>query len=144
MNVDVVRSTVRHSARRVTASSRYGDLVRNQDTATVSFRILTSGNRTYLLQLSAGPGNRKGRVVFERYAGSTLVPVRCAGVRRSVQYVRNRLVVSVPRRCLKRPKWVSYTGEATAIEEGPGAAYTDALLSGDPVNDLFSPRIRRR
>src|SRR4051812_34512056 len=38
-NVDLVRSSVTHSAKRVKAQVRYADLVRNTDTTTVSVRI---------------------------------------------------------------------------------------------------------
>jgi hypothetical protein len=129
--------------KRVKTQVRYADLVSNTDTTTISVRMNTSGHRTYLLQLSAGPGNRHGTVVIGRYTDQGVSDVQCSGVRKSVQYRRDQLVVSVPRRCLHRPDWVRYTGEATAIEEGPGAAYSDTFLSGDPVNDLFSSRIHR-
>ena len=143
VNVDVVRSTVRHSDRRVKAWVRYDDLVRNTDTATSAVRLRTSAKRTYLLQLTTGPGNRRGTVVFGRYTSDGFVDVDCKSIRKAVRYGKNRLVVSVGRACLKRPRWVRYGGEAVAIEEGPGTTYTDALLGGDPVNDLFSRRIRR-
>jgi len=142
-NVDVVRSTVRHSDRRVTAAVHYDDLVRNTDTATSTVRLLTSGKRTYVIQLTAGPGNREGTVFFGRYTVNGLVDVDCSSIRKAVRYGKNRLVVSVGRACLKRPRWVRYSGEAVAVEEGPGTSYTDALMSGDPVNDLMSRRIRR-
>jgi hypothetical protein len=142
-NVEVLRSRVRHTDHRVTAVVRYDDLVRNTDTTTAGVRLRTSGKETYLLQLSAGPGNRAGTVVFGRYSDDGFVDVACGSVREAVQYKKDRLVVSVGRACLGKPRWVRYGGGVSATEEGPGASYTDALLSGDPVNDLFSPRIKR-
>ena len=141
-NVDVVRSTVRHSDRRVSAAVRYDELVRNKDTVTSIVRLRTSGKRTYVLQLTAGPEDREGTVAFGRYTVDGLVDVDCSSIRKAVRYAKDRLVVSVGRACLKRPRWVRYSGEAVAVEEGPGTSYTDALLSGDPVNDLMSERIQ--
>ncbi len=143
INVDVLRSRVRHTDRRVKAVVRYDDLVRNTDDTTAGVRLRTSKGQTYLMQLTAGPGNRTGTVVFGRYTDDGFVDVACKSIRKAVQYRKDRLVVSVRRACLGRPRWVRYGGQAVAIEEGPGATYTDALLSGDPVNDLFSRRIRR-
>jgi hypothetical protein len=143
VNVDVVGSTVRHRDRRVRATVRYDDLVRNTDTATAVVRLRTSGGRTYLLQLSTGPGNRSGTVVFGRFTDDGFEDVDCGSIRERVRFGKDRMVVSLGRACLGRPRWVRYGGEAVALEEGPGASYTDALLSGDPVNDLFSKRIRR-
>jgi hypothetical protein len=137
-NVDVLRSRVRYTDRRVKAVVRYDDLVRNTDTATSMVRLRTSGKRTYLMQLTTGPDNRKGTVVFGRYTDDGFVDVDCKSIRTAVQYKKDRLMVSLGRACLGRPRWVRYGGEAVAVEEGPGTSYTDALLSGDPVNGHLS------
>ncbi len=143
-NTDVVASAVRHTDRRVNASVRYDDLVRNGDRVVTPVRVLASNGTTYLLRVTAEAGDRDGTGRLLRYTGkgAQTVGVPCEGLQHSVSYAEDLVAVSVPRSCLGGPAWVRYGGTVRAVDPD-GTVFTDALLSGDPVNDLFSARIAR-
>ena len=143
-NTDVVGSAVRHTDRRVRASARYTDLARTGDRVVLPVRLHASTGRTYLLRVTAGPDDRDGTATLRRYTGTgaQTVGVACSGIEHSVSYDDDLIGVSVPRGCLGNPTWVRYGGTARTVD-AEGTVFTDALLSGDPVNDLYSARIRR-
>ena len=143
-NTDVVASAVRHTDRRVNASVRYDDLVRDGDRIVTPVRVRASNGTTYLLRVTAEAGDRDGTARLLRYTGqgARTVRVACEGLQHSVSYADDLVAVSVPRGCLGRPAWVRYGGTVRAVDS-EGAVFTDALLSGDPANDLFSARIDR-
>jgi hypothetical protein len=143
-NTDVVASAVRHTDRRVNASVRYDDLVRDGDRVVTPVRLRASNGTTFLLRVTAEAGDRDGTARVLRYTGkgAQTVQVACEGLQHSVSYADDLVAVSVPRSCLGGPTWVRYGGTVRAVDD-EGTVFTDALLSGDPVNDLFSARIAR-
>src|SRR5690349_14164013 len=56
-NTDVVGSSVRHTLDRVNSSVRYSDLVRNDDRIVTPVRIHASNGKTFLMRVTAGPGD---------------------------------------------------------------------------------------
>ena len=144
ISTDVVASAVRNTDRRVHASVRYDDLAATSDRVVTPVRIQASTGRTYLLRVTAGPGDRDGTGRLVRYTGrgAETVRVACEGLRHSVSYAEDLVAVSVPRRCLGKPTWVRYGGTVRTVDQ-EGTVFTDALLSRDPVNDLYSARIPR-
>lgn len=143
-NTDVVGSAVRHTLDRVNASVRYVDLVRNDDRIVTPVRVHASNGKTYLLRVTAGPGDRDGTARLVRYTGNGAETVRvaCSGVRYSISYADDLVAMNVPRSCLGNPSWVEYGGTVRTVD-AEGTVFTDALLSGDAVNDLYSERIKR-
>ncbi len=143
-NADVVGSALRHTDRRVHASVRYADLVAGDDRVITPVRVHASTGKTYVLRVSAGPGEREGTARLLRYTGTgaRTVRVACPGLQHSVSYADDLVSVSVPRGCLGSPAWVRYGGTVRTVDAS-GAVFTDALLGGDAVDDLYSGRIRR-
>ncbi len=142
-NVDLEATRVRHAPRKVVATAWFTDLARTTDRTVTVFWIHTSADRSFRLQQATGPGIRSGQVVLVEVVDGRLVDRSCAGLTQTVSYADDLMRVTLPRPCLGRPAWVQYHGSATATEEGPGATYTDAMRSADPVNDLYSRRIPR-
>jgi hypothetical protein len=142
-NVDLTASRVRHAPRRVVTTAWFTDLARTTDKTVTVFFLRTSAGRTFRVQLATGPNIRAGQVVFLEYVDGRIVDRTCPGLRREVSYADDLMRVSLPRPCLGRPAWVRYHGSANALTEGPGESYTDAMMSSDPVNDLYSRRIPR-
>ena len=142
-NVDLKASRVRHAPRKVVTTAWFTDLVRTTDKTVSVFWLRTSAGRTFRVQQATGPGIRAGQVVFLEYVDGRIVDRTCQGMTREVSYADNLMRVTLPRPCLGRPAWVRYHGSATALTEGPGETYTDAMRSADPVNDLYSRRIPR-
>ena len=143
-NTDVVASAVRHTDRFVNASVRYDDLVRDGDRIVTPVRLHASNGTTYLLRVTTQAGDRDGTARLLRYTGqgAQTARVACDGLQHSVSYADDLVAVSVPRSCLGRPAWVRYGGTVRTVDS-EGTVFTDALLSGDPVNDLYSARIAR-
>ena len=137
-------SRVRHAPRKVVTTAWFTDLVRTTDRTTTVFWVHTSAGRTYRIQHTTGPeGLRTGQVVFMRYVDGKLLDRSCAGMTHEVSYADDLMRVTLPRPCLGRPAWVRFHGVATAVEEGPGATYSDAMMDGGPDNQLYSRRIPR-
>lgn len=143
-NTDVVGSSVRHTLGRVNSSVRYSDLVRNDDRIVTPVRIHASNGKTYLMRVTAGPGDRDGTARLVRYTGRGFETVRvaCKDVRFSISYADDLVAMNVPRSCLGHPSWVEYGGTVKAVD-AEDTVFTDALLSADPGNDLYSERIER-
>jgi hypothetical protein len=141
-NSDVVGSSVRHTDTRVNASVRYDDLQRTDSRTVLPLRLRTSAGQTFLLRFAFGPGDRDGTATLLRDGRTSTTRVACEGLQHSVRYDDDLVGLSVPRRCVGRPAWVRYGGVARDVG-ADGGVLTDALLSGDPVNDLYSIRIAR-
>ena len=143
-NVDVVSSAVRHGDSRVRGAVTYDDLVEDDDRIVVPVRLHVSTGETFLMRVVAGSEDRDGTATLLRYTGTgaDVERVACQGMDHSVSYADERVVVSAPRACLGRPTWVRYGGTVRTVDS-EGLTFTDALLSADPVNDLYSERIRR-
>ena len=141
-NSDIAGSSVRHTDTRVNASARYAELEQTDSRTVLPLRLRTSAGQTFLLRLVFGPGDRDGTATLLRDSRTSVTRVACEGLQHSVRYDDDLVGLSVPRRCLGRPAWVRYGGVARDVG-ADGSVLTDALLSGDPVNDLYSTRIAR-
>ncbi len=141
-DVDVLGSAVRHTSTHVHGSARYATLERGEGRFVLPVRLRTSAGRYYEVRIVATPDSSGGTLVLRRGTPSGPVRVACSGTDHLIDYDEEITAFSVPRRCLGNPSWVRYGGVARLVD-GDGTVYTDALLSGDPVNDLWSTRIPR-
>lgn len=142
-NVDLTASRVRHTDRAVVTSAWFTDLVRTTDSTTTVFWLRTDKGASFRVKHTVGPDDRRGTATLQRVVDGRLVARACAGLTDEVGYAENLMRVTVPRACVGRPQWVRFHGSATARELSGGATFTDAMMSADPVNDLYSARIRR-
>ena len=141
-NVDVLGSAVRHTTTHVHGSARYATLERGEDRFVLPVQLHTSNGAYYQVRIVATAEDPGGTLTLRRGTESGPKRVACEGMDFLIDYDEEITAFSVPRRCLGRPAWVRYGGNARLVD-GDGTVFSDALLSGDPVNDLWSPRIKR-
>lgn len=99
---DVVRTTVNHHGGVVSVSMKYRQLARTGDATAHTFIFRTDRGLRRSVEVFAGPHIWKGIVTFEAPGSRT---PRCK-VSHRIDYVRNRVSVTVPRSCLHKPRWV--------------------------------------
>ena len=141
-DVDVLGSAVRHTATFVHGSARYATLERGNDRIVLPVRLRTSAGTTYEVRIVATPERNGGTLAVRRFDDARTVGVPCRGTDHLIDYDEEITAFSVPRRCLGNPSWVRYGGAARLVTDD-GTVFSDALLSSDPVNDLWSPRIKQ-
>jgi hypothetical protein len=139
VNGDVVRSSVRHRARKVVLTMRYRDL--NGSGYTVHFYAIHTSKMTRHVSLVTFPGHHSGKVVMTNKAGT---PVHCR-VTRNIDYTANTATVGIPRSCLGRPRWVKV---GMAMITSPTQKFStgfadDAGTDGDFNSPAWSPRVYR-
>jgi hypothetical protein len=66
--------------------------------------------------------------------------VHC-GVRHTIDYLANTVVIKVPRSCLGKPRWVQVSDEA--ISRTDSLIYVDQGGAGSTEELVYGPRIRR-
>ena len=141
---DVVTSSLRHGPYRVVSTvhlRRLGTAV--PTTFTAGYRA-SSGVRRWV-SLTVDATRPRGQVMMATPAGD---PVRCRGLERRVDLRRATLVISVPRACLGRPRWVSGTAMVARSDHDPDFTrirtyVDDGLLVGTTRSPGWSPRVRR-
>lgn len=97
---DVVRTTFRHTDRRVIVRTKLAALERTGRRFTVWVDVQNGARRTWFVGVEATRRDRNGHTIFMTGRGHD---VRCA-VRHRVNYADDVVRVSVPRRCLDTPR----------------------------------------
>jgi hypothetical protein len=142
MSGDILGSTVIHGKNRVVMQMRYAQLVKTNDFVFHYFSVATNKNKVRNFLLFASPGKLEGRVSRETGKGK---PFRCKGVHWSIRYASGTATVSVPRRCLGRPKWVRVS--MAEVESQDSKTYADdansATLDTSSVGPVRGPRVYR-
>jgi hypothetical protein len=143
-DTDITRLSARHKPRRLVLRASLRDIT--ADSGGMYYEIRTPGTRRpyYAMQRL---GTSTELPAFRLYRGNGKI-VRCTGVRRSVDRTTEQAVVSIPRRCLGRPRWVRVGGVAIKdVETKTSISWflDDALRDGNahPGNLGRSPRIQR-
>jgi hypothetical protein len=141
-DTDIARFSARHTPRRVVLTTTLRDIT---PASGVTVYQIRTGNRAYEAVQRLGTKREMGPAFrLYRLNGD---PVRCKGVRRSVDRTTEQAVVSIPRRCLGRPRWVRVGAGAVNVSETRTTFrlfFDDALRAGagDLDNLRLSPRIR--
>lgn len=139
VNGDVVRSTVRHKAKRVVLTMRFNDLDGSGYTV-FAYSVRTS-KMTRDVALVTFPGHHAGKVVMTTPKGKK---VRCR-LARSIDYTANTATVSIPRSCVGKPRWVKV---GMAMVTSPNPDFTtgfadDSGTTGDFSQPKWTPRVYR-
>jgi len=97
---DVLRTTLTHSATRISIRVRYAELRRLGGGYTQYMQMVTNEGVRRNLDLAAHRDDWAGRTVIRR--GRDGSPVRCA-LRQSIDYTHNVIAISFPRQCASSP-----------------------------------------
>ena len=139
---DIVRSGVSHGKHRINLALRMRAIGRSANQETIyDFRI-GSRHRVREVILTAKPGKWQGSArVYDRRGNSA----RCKGVRWSISYTAELVTVSVPRRCLGKPKWVHVgMGVANLVGNDVDLYSDDAMTNGVDADPLrWGPWVSR-
>jgi hypothetical protein len=136
---DVRSSAVSHAGRRVVIAVAYRQLSQTTQITGQIARLRTNKGLVRDVVIYAQPGAWGGRTSMEKPGGRR---VKCRmGTR--IDYVGDRVTVSIPRKCLGRPRWVRVgIGAVTFQDEVVFAddAMTNGALGNYPV---LGPVVRR-
>ncbi len=136
---DIRSSGVSHAGRRVLVAIGFAQLTQTTELTGHLFQLRTNKGRIRIVTVVAGPGHWAGRTVMQKPNGRM---VRCR-FGTSVDYATDRVRVSIPRRCLGRPRWVKVGMIAVTIQDDvffADDALTDGILRANPV---YGPIVRR-
>lgn len=127
---DVVGAVVRHRARRVVVRMDFANL-RRVDPASYT-ALITTPEKIRGVFVIAGPGGWAGD---RHLVNGNFGNVRCRGFQHSIDYATDTVIMSVPRTCLGRPRWVrvemaNYTFRGDSEEDFQ--EITDNPHSSDP------------
>lgn len=140
---DIVRSAVVHGKGRVTMAVSFRDLVApttSDDGVVHIFRVGTNKKRIREFEVVTTGAHPGGVVEVTKGNGNRAT---CRGVAKSVDYTKNTVRLSVPRRCLGRPKWV-HVGIGSIKFTSPNAFADDAATNGYLGNQVkWGPRVFR-
>lgn len=106
-NGDIVRTRIQHRLRKVVITTKYVQLASNRAGVLAVFMKTGKGEFTDAI-LRFGPRNRDGEVRL--FTWDRRPPrVDCSASHR-IDYVANKMRMSIPRSCLRFPEWVRFTG----------------------------------
>ena len=138
---DVLRTTMTHSATRISIRVKYAELQRVGEGQGLLVEMVTNEGVRRDLELFAGPGHWAGSTWMGR--GRDGGDVRCA-IWHSIDYATNTVAVGFPRRCASSPQWVKFRFLGYRAEET--SFYLDDALRDGPFlgeNPVQSHRVYR-
>jgi hypothetical protein len=101
---DFVRTTFRHQDRVVVIRSAFVELKRTGKRFTVWVDMRDQDGAKTTAGVRASPGNRAGRTLLFTSQGEDIP----CNVRHRVNYERNVVRLVIPRRCLGMPRWLQF------------------------------------
>lgn len=101
---DVVRTTFRHADRHVVVRTKLAGLERTGRRFTVWVDVQNGARRVWIVGVEATRRDRNGHTIFMTGRGAD---VRCA-LEHRIDYAKDVVRVSVPRRCLDMPRVVRF------------------------------------
>ncbi len=135
---DIRRVTVRHTDRAIVVRQSYVDLARKGAGLAVGGTIRTNTGLRRDFGIWAERGRWRGAAEMNGPRG----PVDCA-IGHQIDYDRNVTVVTIPRSCLKQPRWVKLQLGAISVAGSKQAAFYLDDARSDQADLSWTPRIRR-
>jgi hypothetical protein len=127
---DVVRTTFRHTDRRVVVRTKLVALARTGRRFTMWVDVQNGARRSWFVGVEATRRDRDGHTIFMTDRGNDL---RCA-VRHRLDYAGDVVRVSVPRRCLGAPRMVRFRLTTEHVRRSWSHAWLDNGLAV-PMDD---------
>ncbi len=136
---DVVRSTFRHTDRRVIVRVKFADLARTGKRLNLWVDLRDERGRTFILGVEATRRDRNGHPILMTDRGRD---IPCA-VSHRIRYGRNVIRASVPRRCLDTPTSVQFRVLTEHVRRSWAYAYLDNGLSENLEDRRWTRPLRR-
>lgn len=143
---DLRRLRVAHGDRAINLRTKFVDLRRAGLGFAFDVRLRTNAELWRLTGVSGGPKEVLGEPLWrgvsglERRNGSD---VRCA-VTHKVDYATNVIRLTIPRSCLKNPRWIQVKATYVSMNRGPvGTMFVDSAHDDRPRIKSWTKRIRR-
>jgi hypothetical protein len=140
--VDITRARAWHGDDLVGVRLRFVNLRPTSHDETLQV-VVRGPERAFVAFVSVGPGDRAGTHELLRAFGG---PVTCRGMRHTVSYADDVIVLRVPRACLAQPEWVRLQMLESLLIPGTPTMSPSSLVdnphnaSGHPT---FTPRLYR-
>ncbi len=137
---DIKSIRVTHLAATVRVALAYKELNRSGFARFVGLRIL-SDKGVRQVEADAFRGRWYGSHTFTNGNDDEL---RCAGLTHKFDYVKNTVLIVVPRTCLKNPRWVRVAGMSGSMDTDFTMYFDDARSSnyfGESY--VYGPKVRR-
>jgi hypothetical protein len=139
--VDIVRARAWHGDTAVGMRLRFVNLRRTPHDQVLQVLVRTP-DRGFVAYVSAGPDDRAGTAELMRLPSGA--PVSCRGLRHTVSYADDKVVLRVPRSCVGSPDWVRL--QLTELLELAGTpTMSPSSLVDNPHNAsgvaTFTPRL---
>jgi hypothetical protein len=137
-NGDITGVRAANGARKIKVVLHFADLHPAGDAAAFSVLIATP-NMGRLAIVTTRPGHWDGQAFLANVHGTK---VRC-NVGHRISYTQRKVVVKVPRSCLRQPKVIK-VGARSFIGEGSKLFFDDAYAAAGPLSPYsLSPKIHR-
>jgi hypothetical protein len=133
---DVVRTTFQHRTNRVAISAKFVDLDRRTGTLLIS-RMRDQSGKKHIVSVEATRRKPAGRADLSTYRGRSLD----CNVDHSINYTRNEITLSFPRRCVDNPRTLQFT--AFTVVTRRKTAFVDNPHSTNPEPRGWTAEIRR-
>jgi hypothetical protein len=124
---DAVRTTFRHTARRVVVRVRFTDLTRTGKRLNLWVDLRDGAGHTSILGVEATRADRDGHPILMNNRGRD---IECSVAHR-ISYRDDFIRVGVPRRCLGNPAAVKFRVLTEHVRRSWAYAYLDNALSRD-------------
>lgn len=147
-NVDLTRTVVKHTNKRIAVTATFADLVKDSEYAAgYSLRmVLNDGRKAWFSINEDGDEPWTWLTVQFKAGGAYDKHLECPGVRAAFDWDADIVTGSFPRSCFGDPKWLKFHGDAVTDTSGDNVWLWDNAHNGDPVdwNDLkpWSSRIK--
>jgi hypothetical protein len=132
---DVVHTTFRHTGRHVVVWTKLAALDRSGRRFRVWVDIQSGARSTWLLGVETTPRDRNGHTLFMNGRGRD---IPCA-IQHRVDYARDVVRVSVPRRCLDTPRSVRFRLLTEHVRRNVHIGWLDNGLAA-PLDDQYWTR----
>lgn len=145
-NGDIVTSGVTYGSKRVTLAMKYAAIDKSEDLAEHFFSIVTSKGKVRTFLLLASSNHPQGSLIRTTGRGKKF---SCKGVHWSIGYGARIVSLSVPARCLGKPKWVRGAMLSLDVDDfapdNPPAFLDDSNTTGftDDSTPRYGPRVYR-
>lgn len=136
---DFVRATFRHTDRRVEVRSKFVELRRAGRRFQMFVTMRDQDRRETIAMVRTSRQDRNGRTRLFTGRGQDIA----CNVRHRVNYARNTVRISFPRRCVGNPRWLRFQATSSQYGDSLRFAYIDDPNTAAEPSLALTGRVRR-